>query len=135
MPIAVATDVAQHFDLKTLPADPNVKGPAGEGGFVKIRRLTFGEKQARRSLNSKMTVKARKGQKDVDTIIDAFNAKTDFFDFANCITSHNLQAADGTLLDFRREEHVRSLAGNVAEEIGSYIDEVNNFEADEEAGK
>jgi len=134
MPIAVATDVPQHFLLKTLPADPKVEGPNGEAGYVNIRRLTFGEKQTRRSINSKMTVKASKGKKDVDTVIDAFNEKTDFFDFANCIVSHNLQAADGSPLDFRNVAHVQSLAGNVAEEISTYIDQVNNFEADEDAG-
>lgn len=132
MPIAVATDVPVRRELKTLPADPNLAGPEGEAGYVDIRRLTFGEKQARRAINSKMTVKASKGRKDVDTEITAFDARTDYFDFANCIVSHNLQAKDGSLLDFRREDHVRSLAGNVAEEIQTYMDEVNNFEADDE---
>lgn len=135
MPVAVATDVPELRKLKTLPADPNVEGPAGEQGWVKLRRLTYGEKMARRAINSKMTVKSGgKGKKDAETVIEAFNEKTELFDFANCIVDHNLTDANGNKLDFRLEAHVRALAGHVAEEIQSYMDELNNFEMDDEAG-
>jgi hypothetical protein len=134
MPVAVATDVAELKKLKTLPADPTVEGPAGEQGWVKIRRLTYGEKMNRRSINSKMVVKSGKGKRDAETVIDAFNEKTELFDFANCIVDHNLTDSKGVKLDFRREEHVRALASHVAEEIQTYMDELNNFEQDDEAG-
>jgi hypothetical protein len=135
MPIAVATDVAEKKMLKTLPANPAVEGPDGEAGWVKLRRMTYGEKMHRRSFTSKMTVKAggRKGS-DAETVIDAFNEKVDLFDFATCVVDHNLTDAKGQKLDFRDPAHVKSLAGQVAEEIQTYIDGLNNFEQDEEAG-
>jgi hypothetical protein len=135
MPIAVATDVAVKKMLKSLPADPKVEGPNGEQGWVKLRRMTYGEKMHRRTFNSKMTVKAGGGKsREAETVIDAFNEKTDLFDFATCIVDHNLQGRDGSKLDFRDSSHVKALASHVAEEIQTYMDELNNFEQDEEAG-
>lgn len=133
MPIAVATDVAEHKVLKTLPANPDVEGPEGEAGFVDIRRLSHGEKMTRRAINSKMTLKAGGRKQDAETVIDAFNEKVELFDFAHCIVKHNLQAKDGRLLDFKNPNDVKALAGHVAEEIQTYMDELNNFELDDEA--
>lgn len=124
MPIAVVMEAPEHFDLKTLPE-----------GFVEIRRMSNGEKMQRRSFNSKMTMKARKGQKDVNTEMDMFNERSELWDWAKCIVNHNLQDADGRLLNFTNPEDVRKMDGRVAEEIGTYIDRVNNFEDDEEVGK
>lgn len=134
MPVAVASDVTVRKALKTLPADPALPSPAGDEGYVVIRRLTYGEKMTRRSINSKMTVEAGKGSKQAKTVIDAFNEGTDLFDFATAIVSHNLTHKDGRPLNFQLAQDVRMLDGKVAEEISSYIDDLNNFEADEDAG-
>ena len=124
MPIAVVMEEPEHFDLKTLP-----------GAFVDIRRMSFGEKQHRRSFNSKMTMRARKGQKDVDTELNMFNANAELFDFARCIVNHNLTDRDERPLNFTNPEDVKKLDGRIAEEIATYIDKLNNFEDDEEVGK
>jgi hypothetical protein len=134
MAIAVATDVPEHVKLKTVPANPKIEGPDGEQGFVDIRRLSYGEKMAKRAFNSKMTVKSKRGSKDAESIIDTFNERSDLFDFANAIVHHNLQDKDGRLLNFRNEQDVKKLAGQVAEEIQTAIDKLNNFEDDEEMG-
>lgn len=134
MPIATATDLPEVVKLKSLPADPSVEGPAGEQGFVSIRRLSYGEKMAKRAFNSKMTVRSTKGKKDAESIIDTFNERSDLFDFANSIVDHNLTDKEGRKLDFRNEKDVKSLAGRVAEEIQTAMDKINNFEDDEELG-
>lgn len=135
MPVAVAIDAPQRFTLKTLPKDESLPSPQGDAGYVVLKRLSHGDKMTRRSFTSKMTVKAKRGQKDVESELDAFNEKTDLFDFANCIVEHNLTDEQGNKLDFRRAEHVRMLDGRVAEEISTLMDKLNNFEDDEEAGK
>lgn len=135
MPIAVAVDTPQRFELKTLPANPELEGPAGEAGFVLLKRLSHGDKMTRRSYTSKMTVKSQRGRKDVETELEAFNERVELFDFANCVVDHNLTDEKGNKLDFRREGDVRRLDGRVAEEIQSLLDKLNNFEEDEAAGK
>lgn len=134
MPVAVATDIPERVELKSLPANPAIEGPDGEAGFVMIRRLSYGEKMAKRSFNSKMTVKSTRGKKDAESIIDTFNERSDLFDFANCITDHNLTDKQGRKLDFRNEKDVKALGGRVAEEIQTAMDKINNFEDDEELG-
>lgn len=135
MPIAVATDVAERKELKTLPANPDLPSPEGDAGYVMIRRLSAGEKMARRAINSKMSVKAggRGKSADATTEINAFDERVDLFDFAYCITGHNLQDKDGRLLNFRDPADVKKLAGHVMEEIQTYMDELNNFELDDDA--
>jgi hypothetical protein len=135
MPIAVATDVAERKELKTLPANPEIEGPDGAAGYVMIRRLSGGEKMARRAINSKMSVKAGGKGKNADatTEINAFDERVDLFDFAHCITAHNLTDEKGRPLNFRDPADVKMLAGHVMEEIQTYMDELNNFELDDEA--
>src|SRR5690242_8105824 len=82
MPVAVVTDKPQRFELKTLPKDDSLPSPAGDAGFVVLKRLSHGDKLTRRGFTSKMTVKAKRGQKDVESELQAFNEKTDLFDFA-----------------------------------------------------
>lgn len=135
MPVAVVIDTPQRFPLKTLPKNEALPSPEGDEGFVVLRRLSHGDKMTRRSFTSKMTVKAKRGQKDVESELEAFNEKTDLYDFANCVVDHNLTNDKGAKLDFRKAEDVRSLDGQVAEEISTLMDKLNNFEDDDEAGK
>jgi len=127
MPIATVgpDDSAVRKDLKTCPPD----------GYVMIRRAPYGDKLDRRAATGKMTVKARKGQKDVESVIDAFNKEAQLKQFAACIVDHNLTDKAGTKLDFTNPAHVLALDPRVGEEIESYIDEINNFEDDEDLGK
>lgn len=134
MPVAVATDIPEKVVLKSLPANPKVPSPEGDAGFVMIRRFSYGEKMAKRSFNSKMTVKSTRGKKDAESVIDTFNEKSDLFDFANCIVDHNLTDSLGRKLDFRNEKDVKALSGQVAEEIQTAMDKLNNFEDDDDLG-
>lgn len=126
MPVATVSpdDVPDRKELKTCPPD----------GFILIKRLTFGQKQHRRSLSSKLSMKAAKGKKDVETTIDAFNEASENYDFATCIVDHNLTDNLGRKLDFKNPMDVKLLKGPVGEEISQYMDDLNNFEVDEEVG-
>lgn len=124
MPIVVSAGHAERYDLKTAPPD----------GYVVIRRLSHGEKAERRMINNKLTMKAQKGKKDVDSSIDMFHANVDLYNFKHCIIEHNLQDKDGRVLDFSIAADVNKIDGRVSEEITTYIDRENNFEADEDLG-
>lgn len=123
MPRAVVTTEDQRrFELKTLPPSDGE-----EGGFVVIRRMPYGEYLTRREMATAMTMK---GTDNVEATINAMNAKVTEMEFAKCIVEHNLEDANGTLLDFRNRVAVAMamLDPRIGDEIAKYIGEMNNFE-------
>ena len=138
MPLAVVMLVPEHRDLKTCP-----------GGFVKLRRMSYGEKLQRRGFNSKMEMDMERGSRKAKSVIDIFKEEAELYDFAVCIVEHNLTKlvdkrgvpcepdnpeAHEVPLDFKKPVDIKLLAGQIAEEIGKYIDDLNNFEEDDETG-
>lgn len=124
MPVAVVMEEPQRFDLKTLP-----------GAYVCIKRMNYGEKLQVRGFNDKMTMKTQKGRKDIESELKIFNERQELFSIAHCITEHNLEDVDGRLLNLTSQVDVHKLRGDVAEEITTLIDKLNNFEDDEDTGK
>lgn len=124
MPVAVVQGEPERKDLKTCPPD----------GYVKIKRMSHGEKMERRAFSSKMMMEADQRSKSMRGEIDLFNEQAELYDFAHCIVEHNLTDVDGRPLEFKNPKDVKLLAGQVAEEISSYIDELNNFEDSDEVG-
>lgn len=124
MPVAVVQGEPERKDLKTCPPD----------GYVKIKRMTHGEKMQRRAFSSKMMMEADQRSKSMRGEIDLFNEQAELYDFAHCIVEHNLTDIDGRPLEFKNPKDVKLLAGQIAEEISQYIDELNNFEDSDEVG-
>src|SRR3954471_11554641 len=79
MPVAVATTETEHHELKSLP-----------GGFVLVRKLTYGEVLQRRSM-MKMQIEGQ-GTKDARAEIEMLNRNATVFDFQRCVVDHNLFA-------------------------------------------
>lgn len=139
MPLAVVMEEPQRHDLKTCP-----------GGYVLIRRMTYGEKLQRRGFNSKMDLELQRGSRAAKSTIDIFKEETELYDFMHCITGHNLTKlvnkrtgqpcpaddleAEEVSLDFLKVSDIKLIAGQIAEEIGTAIDKLNNFEEDDEVG-
>lgn len=120
MPRATADVItAVHLDLKSCA-----------GGFVKLRRLTYGQKLHRQSMAMKMAMSQSKGQ-DVQAQIDMGNEAVTIFEYASCIVEHNLEDDNGKLLDFKKEVDVRRLDPRIGEEIEIAIGKLNNFEEDD----
>lgn len=120
MPRATTTgNETERFDLKTCP-----------GGFVVLRRLTYGEYLKRRQMASNMSVRAEKGQKDFEGVMELVNQKVTEFEFANCIVEHNLEDDDENILDFANPVNIRMLDPRIGEEISTRIDEMNQYEPD-----
>jgi hypothetical protein len=135
MPLATPVGGAtEHHDLKSCPPD----------GYVVLRRLTHGEKMARRGLLAKarMETGSAKNRSGVGVDVELMNEKITLFEFSRCIVEHNLtylvdpaDPSSETLLDFRIPDHVRMIDGNIGEEIDALITEINDWESDEDTGK
>lgn len=116
----------QKFELKTCP-----------GGFVELRRMTFGDKLARQAAISRVTMATSNGKKDEaqEVSLQTLQREATLLDFRKCIADHNLTADDDGLqkLDFTNPLTLDTLDPRVGEEIADLIDEINNFADEEEA--
>lgn len=142
MPIATGINgETERFELTSCP-----------GGYVVLKRLTYGEKMFRKSLLGKATIQGGGGGNRADrrakrnsgfaAELELVNEKVTAYEFANCIVEHNLtyllnQGDPGseTPLDFKNSVHVKMLDGRVGEEIDELITEYNSFESDEDTGE
>jgi hypothetical protein len=135
MPIATRVGVpTKRFELKSL-----------EGGFVVLRRMTFGEKMQRKALLAKPKMEIKGGRarnQDISAELEFLNRKVTEFEFATVIVEHNLtylanpdDSASESLLNFKDPKHLEMLDGLVGDEIDEYITTFNDFEGDEGVGK
>lgn len=121
MPKATA-DIEEiiHKDLKTLT-----------GGFVKFRRMTYGQIVQRRAM-SKMQMTTTKGQRSFAGELAMSNKDITLFEFQHCIVEHNLEDATGRPLNFHSEKDFDSLDPRIGQEIESVIQDMNEFDINEE---
>lgn len=119
MPKATAnTEETERKELKSCP-----------GGFVVLRRMTYGQFVARREL-TKLSVSGQK--KDFKGELAMASAAVSRFEFEHCIVDHNLEDADGRKLNLYGDDFGR-LDPRIGQEIEGYIGEMNNFADDDEA--
>jgi len=122
MPLAIANQNTEKFDLKTLP-----------GAFIELRRMSYGEKMHRSGLMSGLKVKGSNRSKDFEGELMLANQRVTEYEFAVCIVGHNLEKDDkGTLLDFKNKFDLGMLDGKVGEEIGVLLNKVNLFDEEGE---
>lgn len=105
-----------------------------EGGEVKLKRLTYGQKLHRRAMVSKMRIEQQRGKsKDFSGELDLINERATQYDFANCIVDHNLEDESGAKLNFQVVADIQRLDPRIGEEIDNLIGELNNFEEEEDS--
>lgn len=123
MPVATTSGTkTERFDLKTLPE-----------GFVVIRRMTYGEYLERREMLSMMHLRSGSdGDKSFAGSMQLVSAKAVELDFARCIMDHNLEDEEGKRLDLTQAKNIRSLDPRIGDEIGTYIDKMNQFTAEDQ---
>lgn len=124
MPRATAniTETEKH-DLKTC-----------EGGYIVVRRLTYGEKLERRAMTSHMSVETGGKGKDFRGEMQLVNETATLYDFQRCITDHNLEDENEKKLNLGAINDIKRLDPRVGEEIDELLSKLNNFEDDEESG-
>jgi len=115
----------ERKDLKTLPS---MNGE--EGGFVELRRMTYGEFLHRRDMVSKMSFDGQ--GKDTKATMEMAQALVTQYEFKICIVDHNLTDDNDNPIDFRSTKALSNLDPRVGEEISTYIDEMNKWEPEED---
>ena len=140
MPVATVSSESVRHELKSLPANGTE-----EGGFVLVRPLPYGMVLERRDKGSKLSmeqeVQARgrgrsrnQNEPQVSKLeLETLSSWMMQYDFAYCITDHNLTAANGQKLDFSNPMGVRALDPKVGAEIESILSELNEPDEDEES--
>lgn len=117
MPRATVAIDVETFDLKSCPE-----------GYVKIRRMTYGEKLNRTDdlMNMRTTAEDREMQ------IQMMSKRVALQDFANLVVEHNLTDENDKLLNFKNPADVLRLDPIIGDEIGQLIDQLNSFETKDE---
>ena len=127
MPQATVTQETVNRLLKSCPPD----------GFVELRTLSFHEMNTRSDIASRMYSEQKPNVKKpkeevVRGYLEIMNVAVTEFEFRNCITDHNLEDENGNPIDFTRPMQAWRLDPKIGQEIGKYIDELNNFDDEEE---
>lgn len=123
MPKATVSQELHHHDLKTL-----------EGGFVKLKQLSFDQMLERRDKAMRMTMESQTtGTRQPTSKIEMESAMqwTRFFEFSNCIVEHNLEDDNGVPLNFNNPMTLRILDPKIGAEVERLIEELN--QEDEES--
>jgi len=118
MPQATAKlDSFETHDLESCP-----------GGFVKLRRMTYGEKLQRRQMSMDMEMT---GQGKSQTMkLDMAAEKVALFEFGRLIVEHNLEDETGRVLNFNNPADMVRLDPQVGDEIEILIQKMNDFDAE-----
>ena len=118
MPIVELSSETETFPLKSAPPD----------GFVTLRRMSHGETLRRRdgAINTSVREFNSQGQPD-EVFMTAHQEWMRFYDFKLCIVDHNLQMADGSLINFKNKQAFDALPTAVGLEIEECIDRMNQW--------
>jgi hypothetical protein len=114
MPRATVSHEGHRRDLEELPE-----------GYVILRKLSYGEILHRRGLGMGVNAPFKKDTQEVDFKLEMNTEELRFFEFSMMILEHNLEDAEGKLLDMKNRKDVSSLDPKVAQEIEKHIMELN----------
>lgn len=97
------------------------------GGYVELRKMSYGDYLHRQELAMQMQMEASAGKKEGVMSMKSAHVDVAVLDFQKCIAGHNLQDGNDQDLDFRGTSWVLQLDPRVGQEIGAYIDELNQL--------
>jgi hypothetical protein len=118
---SVDMSATDRFELKSCP-----------GGFVVLRRMSYGEKLQRQTMATEASLRGEGKNQQMN--LHMMNHRVTVFEFSHCITDHNLEDENGQKLNFSVEANVFVLDPRIGDEIANHIDDMNNFE-DTDAAK
>lgn len=117
MPIAtINVDEVEKYPLTTL-----------EGGFVSIRRMSYGAWLKRNELAMQMKIHGT-SKRDTETELTSMQKAVTQYEFSMCIVDHNLTTADDKPLDFKLPHTLDLLHPKIGNEVAKYIAELHEFE-------
>lgn len=108
------------------------------GGWIKLRRLSYGARLQRLQLGSSLKTSIKPGGRGKDDeipaeIVSALK-ETVYLDLKNCVVDHNLTDSNGRDLNFSSPFDVDALDPAVGEEISALIDRHNSEMGEAEQG-
>ncbi len=125
----IDTQATTRFDLKSLP-----KTEEAEGGFIELRKLSYGQILERRDMGAKIAIEglgdSRAREEDLKVTTEMIQKAVTEFEFGLAVVSHNLEDEHGILLNFTNPSNVWSLDPIVGQEISSLIDDMNQWDSD-----
>lgn len=113
----VKIDDTEKHDLKTL-----------EGGFVVLRRMTYGEKLQRRQIAMQMEMQGK--GKDAKMSLDMQVEQTALFEFSKLVVEHNLEDETGRNLNLGSPVDLVKLDPRIGDEIEALISDMNDFDSE-----
>jgi hypothetical protein len=118
MPRATVSMEPETAHLRTCP-----------GGFIKLRRMTFGELTTSQDMAYQVQMKASEADPDSpEASLSVSRMAIMEYQFKTVILEHNLEDETGRTLDFRSAKDVHLLDGNVGQEITSIVDNMHNWQ-------
>lgn len=128
---ATVSVAPEKHNLKSLP-----------GGYVELKRLTYGQKVQRQEMATESIMKSQGGNRkqrrsnkvDEDNMamsMRMMHRAVALFDFKHCIVDHNLTDENDKKLNFQDQTTLDRLDPKIGDEISQLIDDMNNFEEDE----
>lgn len=127
MPKATVSTEQVQKDLKTCP-----------GGYVVLKKMDYGQKLERTQIATDIELEMARGggQRTQKASVDIAQKKVTLFEYRHCIVDHNLYEDDEeqVKLNLHTIDGLSKLDPKIGDEIGVYIDELNNYEEDDELG-
>jgi hypothetical protein len=118
MPRATISVEPEQFELKSCP-----------GGWIKLRRMSYGERLHRQDIAMTMSMQADTRAKSGKMEIKQAQTAVAAFELATCVVDHNLDRDDaGTKLNFSSPVDVDQLDGRIGEEIAALIEELHDWD-------
>ncbi len=123
----INVEAVERFELKSLP-----KTKDEEGGYVELRKLSYGQILERRDMGAKLAIEGLSDnrQEDLKVTTEMIQQKVTEFEFKHSIVSHNLEDEHGKTLNFNNPISVLALDPQVGQEIDDLITELNIWEVD-----
>jgi hypothetical protein len=100
-----------------------------EGGWVKLRRMSYGERLHRTDIAMTMSMQQDQRAKTGKMEIKQAQTQVGAFEFSTCVVDHNLEKDDGQPLNFKNGQDFALLDGRIGEEISALIEEMHDWEA------
>lgn len=123
MPRATVAKTTEKFDLTTC-----------EGGWVELRRLSYGEKIAKDAEALRMRLQLDTEMKNIGADLNVVNETVTYLEMSKCIVDHNLtkpnprDPEEDIPFDFKRLEDIRQLDPRIGDEISGLIGKMNDFD-------
>jgi hypothetical protein len=117
MPRATVSMAPVTYNLLTCP-----------GGWVKLRRMSYGELLTSQDMAYQVSVKESKDGGDPDMGVNVTQAKILEYQFKTCILDHNLTNESDQKLRFDSAEAVHMLDSLIGQEINAQLEKMHRWD-------